>query len=477
MSDATSPAPLRLAPTMFREYDLRGRVPEIFPDAADELSDEGMRTLGKAFGTLMKERERQRVVVAHDLRTYSPRLAACFLEGLVTTGVDVTDIGLGLSPTLYFATLHLDCPAGVMITASHNPQGWSGLKMSLDYVQTMLRPDIERLQAIAESGHFATGQGTLQHVDLRAAYLDDLVKRVAPKRRLKVVLDPGNGTAAAFCVEAFERAGFDVVPLFCEPDPTFPNHFPNPSEVAARQAVAEAVEASGADLGLSFDGDGDRLGVQDHTGAFVNADRVLMLLARPILARHPGAPVVFDVKCTQALFDDIRAHGGTPVMWKTGHSWIKAKMRELEAPIAGERSGHLFLRDGFHGYDDGIFAGLKLAEYVAGEGRPLRDILAEAPQYVTSPEIHVDCADAVKYRVMDEVVAAFQQVWGDRVDTTNGARVTFDDGFCLVRPSSNLPELVLVFEGRDEAAMRRIKEDFRERLAAWPAIGRTWHNE
>ena len=244
MSDATSPAPLRLAPTMFREYDLRGRVPEIFPDAADELSDEGMRTLGKAFGTLMKERERQRVVVAHDLRTYSPRLAACFLEGLVTTGVDVTDIGLGLSPTLYFATLHLDCPAGVMITASHNPQGWSGLKMSLDYVQTMLRPDIERLQAIAESGHFATGQGTLQHVDLRAAYLDDLVKRVAPRRRLKVVLDPGNGTAAAFCVEAFERAGFDVVPLFCEPDPTFPNHFPNPSEVAARSRPPAPISGS-----------------------------------------------------------------------------------------------------------------------------------------------------------------------------------------------------------------------------------------
>ncbi len=467
----------RLARTLFREYDVRGRVPEVFPDAVDELSDAGMTTLGRAFGTLMRERGHGRVVVAHDLRTYSARLSARFLEGLLATGVEAIDLGLGLTPTLYFATLYLDCPAGVMITASHNPQGWSGLKMSLAGVQTMLRPDIERLAAIADAGRFAEGTGRLSRVDLRGAYIDDLVRRVGPARRLKVVLDPGNGTAAVFCVEAFERAGFDVVPLFCDPDPTFPNHFPNPSEVSARQALAEAVVASGADLGLSFDGDGDRLGVQDHTGRFINADRVLMLLARPILARHPGAPVVFDVKCTQALFDDVRAHGGVPVMWKTGHSWIKAKMRELNAPIAGERSGHLFLRDGFPGYDDGLYAGLKLAEVVANEGCSLADLLAAAPCYVTSPEIHVDCADAVKYRVMDQVVADFVATWGDRVDTTNGARVTFDDGFGLVRPSSNLPELVLVFEGRTDEAMRAIKEEFRARLTAFPEIGRTWHNE
>lgn len=470
-------APQRLEATLFREYDIRGRVPEYFPEAVRELSDDGMRTLGRAFGTFMQERGRDRVVVAHDLRTYSARLRDCFVEGLLATGADVIDIGCGLSPTLYFATLHLDCAAGVMITASHNPQGWSGLKMSVDYVSTLLRPDIERLKEIADAGAFATGQGTLTRQDLTEAYLHDLVHRIHPKRRLRIVLDPGNGTAALFCVQAFERAGFEVVPLFCEPDATFPNHFPNPSEVSARKAVAEAIVRTKADLGFSFDGDGDRLGVQDHTGTFINADRVLMLLARPVLARHPGAPIVFDVKCSQALVDDIRAHGGVPVMWKTGHSYIKAKMRELDAPIAGERSGHLFLKDGFHGYDDGLFAGLRLAEYLAGEDRNLAEILADAPRYVTSAEIHVDCADAVKYRVIEEVVAAFQAEWGDQVNTINGARVTFEDGWGLVRPSSNLPELVLVFEGRDEAAMQRIKALFRKRLAAWKDIGSTWHNE
>lgn len=467
----------QLAPTLFREYDLRGRVPEIFPDAANELSDENMHVLGQGFGTLLKERGLERVVLCHDLRHYSARLRDHFAAGLVSAGVHVVDIGCGLSPTLYFSQIHLDSPAGVMITASHNPQGWSGLKMSLNYVQTMLGPDIGRLKEICDSGAFATGEGRIEHYDIRAAYLDDMVSRVEIARPLKVVLDPGNGTAALFCVEAFERAGVEVVPLFCEPDADFPNHFPNPSEVSAREAISAKVEEVGADLGLSFDGDGDRLGVQDHEGNFINADLILMMLARPVLARMPGAPVVFDVKCTQALAEDVAAHGGRPVMWKTGHSYIKTKMVEEDAPIAGERSGHLFIRDGFHGYDDGLFAGLRLCEYVAAEGRPLAELLSEAPRYVTSPEIYIDCADDVKYEVMDRVVAAFKADFGERVNDINGARVTFEEGWGLVRPSSNLPHLVLVFEGRTEAAMTEVKTLFRERLSKYPEIGETWHNE
>ncbi len=466
-----------LKSTLFREYDVRGRVPEIFPDAGDELSDEGMHLLGRGFGTMALERGMDRVVVCHDLRHYSPRLRDHFAAGLAATGITVVDIGCGLSPTLYFAQIHLDSPAGVMITASHNPQGWSGLKMSLNYVQTLLKPEIDHLEGICRRGAFAAGEGRIETQDLSAAYLDDMVGRVEIKKPLKIVLDPGNGTAALFCVEAYRRAGVDVVPLFCEPDADFPNHFPNPSELSAREAIRAKVKETGADLGFSFDGDGDRLGVQDHLGNDVNADRVLMLLARPVLARNPGAPVVFDVKCSQALAEDIEAHGGRPVMWKTGHSYIKTKMVEEQAPIAGERSGHLFIRDGFHGYDDGLFAGLRLAEYVAAEGRPLSELLAEAPQYVTSAEIHVDCADEVKYEVMERVVAEFKEAFGERVNDINGARVTFDDGWGLVRPSSNLPELVLVFEGRTQEAMVRIKEQFRERLRAYPEIGTTWHNE
>jgi phosphomannomutase/phosphoglucomutase len=382
-----------------------------------------------------------------------------------------------LTPTLYFAQVHLDCPAGVMITASHNPQGWTGLKMAVNGVTTLLRPDIERLKAIADAGAFRAGTGRVEKTDLREAYLADLVGRVRLARKVKVVLDPGNGTAALFCEEAYRRAGAEVVCLFCDPDPTFPNHFPNPSEKSARTAIRRAVAEHRADLGLSFDGDGDRLGVQDERGQDVEADRVLMLLTRPVLARRKGATVVFDVKCSQALPEDIEAHGGRPLMWKTGHSWIKSKMAEVGAPIAGERSGHFFLKDGFHGYDDGLFAGLKLAEYVSQQEEPLSRILARAPQYVTSPEIHVDCPDEVKYRVMDRLLAEMKRDYPGRVIDINGARVTFPDGWGLVRPSSNLPELVLVFEGKTEAAMSRVKEEFRARLKRHPEIGTTWHNE
>ena len=468
---------MRLAPSLFREYDVRGRVPEVFPDATDELSDEGMRHLGRAFGTLARERGRDAAVLGHDLRTYSERLKDRFAEGMRDAGLRVLDIGCCLTPTLYFAQIHLKVRAGAMITASHNPQGWSGMKLATDYVTTLGPEDIRRLRELCEKGPLAKGPGSVERVDVRSAYLDDLVSRVHAPRRLKLVLDCGNGTAALFAPEAFARAGHDVVPLYCDPDPAFPHHFPNPSETANRLDVRAKVREVGADLGLSVDGDGDRLGVADERGEGVNADMVLLLLARQVLARRPGSSVVFDVKSTQALFEDVRAHGGVPVMWKTGHSHIKAKMKEVGAPIAGERSGHLFLAEGFHGFDDGVFAGLRLAEFVAEQGKPLTALLATAPRYVGSPEIHVDCPDDVKYGLVDRMTAELKAAFPGRVNEINGARVTFDDGWGLVRASSNLPELVLVFEGRDRAAMERIKAEFKRRLAAHPEAGTTWHNE
>jgi len=468
---------MKLARMLFREYDVRGRVPEVFPDAGAELSDEGMRHLGRAFGTLAAERGLDAVVVGYDLRTYSERLRDRFVEGLVAAGRRVEDIGCCLTPTLYFAQIHRKIRAGAMITASHNPQGWSGLKLATDYVTTLGSSDIRRLHAICDDGPLVSGTGSSTKVAIRDAYLDDMVTRVRPARRLKVVLDCGNGTASYFAPEAFRRAGFDVVPLYCDPDPTFPNHFPNPSETANRLAVRRKVVEVGADLGLSFDGDGDRLGVEDEKGQGVNADLILMLLARQVLARVPGAPIVFDVKCSQALIEDLVAHGGVPVMWKTGHSHIKAKMKETGAPLAGERSGHIFVKEGFHGYDDGVFAGLRLAEFVSQAGKPLSRLLAEAPHYETSPEIHVDCADDAKYGVVDLLTAELERDHPGRVNTVNGARVSYDDGWGLVRASSNLPELVLVFEGRTRPAMERIKAEFRRRLAAHPEIGATWHNE
>jgi phosphomannomutase/phosphoglucomutase len=468
---------MRLARTLFREYDVRGRVPEVFGEANDELSDEGVRLLGQAFGSIARERGRTACVVGHDLRTYSERLKDRFVEGVESAGLEVLDAGLCLTPTLYFAQIHLNCPAGAMITASHNPQGWSGMKLATDFVTTLGPDDIARLRVLCDDGPLASGVGRVRKVDVRNAYLRDVSSRVAPRRRLKLVLDCGNGTASHFAVAAFEGAGFEVVPLYCDPDPTFPNHFPNPSEEQNRKAIRAKVLETKADLGLSFDGDGDRLGVEDERGQGVNADLVLMLLARQVLVRQPGASVVFDVKCTQALVEDIAAHGGKPIMWKTGHSHIKAKMRETGAPIAGERSGHIFIKEGYHGFDDGIFAGLRLAEFVANEGRPLSKLLAEAPHYVTSPEIHVDCADEVKYQVVDRLLAELERAHPGKVNSINGARVSFADGWGLVRASSNMPELVLVFEGKTPEAMQRIKADFKARLARHPEVGAKWHNE
>lgn len=468
---------MRLSRTLFREYDVRGRVPEIFPDAKDELSDAGMTWLGRAFGALARERGRSRAVVGHDLRTYSARLKDRFVEGLSGAGLDVVDVGCCLTPTLYFAQIHLGVQAGAMITASHNPQGWSGMKLATEPVTTLGPDDIGRLRDLCDEASLPSGRGAVRRQDLREAYLSDLAGRVKPKRRLKVVLDCGNGTASYYAQEVYERAGFDVVPLFCDPDPAFPNHFPNPSETKNRLAVRAKVRETGADLGLSFDGDGDRVGVEDERGEGVNADLVLLLLARQVLARKPGSPVVFDVKCSQALVEDVAAHGGVPVMWKTGHSHIKAKMRETGAPIAGERSGHIFVKEGFYGFDDGLFAGLRLAEFVANEGKPLSALLATAPRYVTSPEIHADCPDEVKYAVVDRLVAEAKRDFPGRVNDVNGARVSFDDGWGLVRASSNLPELVLVFEGKTREAMDRIKAEFRRRLARHPEAAGPWHNE
>jgi phosphomannomutase/phosphoglucomutase len=468
---------MRLARTLFREYDVRGRVPEVFPDAKDELSDEGVTWLGRAFGALAKERGRSRAVVGHDLRTYSPRIKDRFVEGLAASGVDVVDVGCVLTPTLYFAQIHLGIQAGAMLTASHNPQGWSGMKLATEPVTTLGPDDIRRLRDLADQSSLPSGRGQVTKQDVKPAYVDDLASRVRPRRRLKVVLDCGNGTASLFAKDVYERAGFEVVPMFCDPDPTFPNHFPNPSETKNRLAIRAKVRETKADLGLSFDGDGDRVGVEDERGEGVNADLVLLLLARQVLAREPGASIVFDVKSTQALVEDVAAHGGVPVMWKTGHSHIKSKMREVNAPIAGERSGHIFVKEGFHGFDDGLFAGLRLAEFVANEGRSLSQLLATAPRYVTSPEIHVDCPDETKYALVDALVGELERDFPGRVNKVNGARVSFPDGWGLVRASSNLPELVLVFEGTTREAMERIKAEFRARLAKHPEASGPWHNE
>ncbi|MCH8334138.1 phosphomannomutase/phosphoglucomutase [Candidatus Sumerlaeota bacterium] len=462
--------------SMFREYDIRGRLAE------DELNLDSCERIIRGFAALLKKRGIKRSVVGFDNRKDSPAFADVTRRALSESGIEVLDIGLSLSPVVYFAQYHLESEGGVMVTASHNPDGWLGFKLAHGYSQTLGPKEIKELLAIIEKEDFVTGSGSVQRTDVRGAYLDDVVGRIklnpeAPPPR--IVIDCANGGAGVFAYELFQRLGCMTFQLYCDPDVTYPNYFPNPSDIKARKRLAEMVTHPyiKADIGLAFDGDGDRLGVQDENGEIVWSDKVLLLLAKGLLEKKKGAKVVFDVKCTQALPEEIQRLGGTPIMWKTGHSHVKSKMRETGAELAGERSGHIFFSEGYYGFDDGLFAGAKLLEYLSYRDESFSSVIASLPSYCTSPEIKAHCADDVKYGVVDRLVKKLKGQYGDRVIDINGARVVFDDGWGLVRASSNLPELVLIFEAKTEERMGEIREIFRQALAEHPEVSTRWEND
>lgn len=462
--------------SMFREYDIRGRLAE------DELNLDACDLIIRGFAAFLKKRGITRAVVGYDNRKDSPAFAEASKKALAESGLEVLDIGLALSPVAYFAQYHLKSEAAVMVTASHNPDGWLGFKLAHGYSMTLGPAEIKELYEIIEKKAFVTGNGSIKPVRVREAYLDAIVSRVKlnpAARAPRIVIDGGNGGAGVFAYELFQRLGCMTFQLYCDPDVTYPQYFPNPSDIKARKRLAEMVTHPyiQADLGMAFDGDGDRIGVEDENGANVWSDLILLLLAKGILEKKKGAKIVFDVKCSQALPEEISRLGGVPIMWKTGHSYVKAKMHEEDAALAGERSGHLFVSEGFYGFDDGLFAGAKLLEYLSYQSQPLSKVLQQLPQYVTSPEIKAHCADDVKYGIVDELVKEFKAEYGERVIDINGARVMLDGGWGLVRASSNLPELVLIFEGKTDKRMREIRQIFRERLARHPAISAHWEND
>lgn len=458
---------------MFREYDLRGRVAE------GELTDDSVRLIANAFGRLLLARGNDRVVVGYDNRPASPGFKDAAVSGLLAVGLEVVDIGLTISPALYFSQYHLESPAGVMITASHNPSDWCGMKLAHGYSRTLGPAEMRELYRLAAAGESGAGNGRRRSADTRDAYLERVTAGTRLERPLRVAVDCGNGGAGVFAYEALQRLGCLTFQLYCDPDDRYPHYFPNPSDLKARRRLRQIVTHPyiRADVGLAFDGDGDRIGVMDERGEDVWSDRVLILLARQVLQRRAGAAVVYDVKCTRGLEEEITARGGRPVMWKTGHSHIKAKLHETGAALAGERSGHIFYREGYYGFDDALFAGARLLEMLAASGETLSALVAGTPPYLTSPEIAAPCADDHKYRVVDALVADFKREFGARVNDINGARVDFGDGWGLVRASSNLPELVLIFEARTEARLREIRSLFRARLAACPEIDPAWRND
>ncbi|XOB40327.1 MAG: phosphomannomutase/phosphoglucomutase [Candidatus Nealsonbacteria bacterium] len=460
----------KLKKTMFREYDLRGRV------SKDELNKESCEIIGKGFGTFLRQRNVKEVIVGFDAREYSQRLKDALVSGIISTGVKVIEIGQVIVPIAYFAQRYLKVKGLAMVTASHNPNGWSGFKLGYDFETTLLPDDIKKLYQIILEEDFLEGTGDVKKESgIIQAYNNYLVKKINLKRDIKVVVNAGNGTAGPIVPLILKRAGCEVVEQYCDIDFTFPHHEPNPASLEALKALSSKVRETKADIGLGFDGDGDRLGMVDEKGGIIWPDRFMILLVRQVLKEKPGSSIVFDVKCSQALIEEIEKNKGNPVMWKTGHSYIKEKAKEVDAGLAGERSGHIFYRHGYYGYDDAVFASLKLLEYLTAQDKPLSEIMLETPQYFTSPAWQVDCADEVKYQVVERLTEELKKEYGsDKIIDISGARVKFDDGWGLVRASSNLPVLVLVFESKTKEGLKRIEDIFRQKLSQYPEIGKEW---
>jgi phosphomannomutase/phosphoglucomutase len=455
---------------MFREYDVRGRVSE------EELNARSAEWIGRGFGTFLARRNIEHMVVGYDSRFGSVEIKDGLVKGLRASGRNVVMVGMCLTPMMYWAQYRFKVHGGAMITGSHNPKGWNGLKLAAGLSSTLVANEIQELYELIAREDFVSGHGDYAEATIFDDYAADLVSRVKVKRALKIVIDTGNGTAGAFAPRIFRDAGLDVVEQFTDLDPDFPNHEPDPARTDTVEFLGKRVRAEKADLGLAFDGDGDRFGVVDEKGDVIWPDRYMILLARQVLERQPGGKIVFDVKCTQALEDDIRAHGGVPIMWKTGHSHIKAKLHAEKAALAGEMSGHVFFVENYYGFDDGIYSGLRFVEFVAARGEPLSRIMAGTPTYLSTPAIQVKCADEVKYDVVERLTADFKRDF-KRVVDINGARVVFDDGWGLVRASSNLPELVLRFEARTPERLAEIKQTFRRYLDRYPEADRHWENE
>ena len=461
-----APKPLNPAnPLIFREYDIRGI-------AERDLTDDVARAIGRAFADRMRERGKSRIAVGRDVRLSSPRIRTAVIEGLVERGAHVLDVGEGPTPALYFAVLHLGAEAGVMVTGSHNPIEYNGIKLS-EGISSLHGEEIQDIRKRVEAARPADARvprGRVEEAPIADAYLADLVARIRPSRRLRVVVDPGNGAASIPGPEFLRRIGCDVDAIFAEPDGRFPNHLPDPTVPELVRALADRVRATGADLGIGFDGDADRVGAVDEKGRLLFGDQLLGLYAGDVLGTHPGAPIVFEVKCSQGLVELVREKGGAPIMWKAGHSLIKAKMRETKAPLGGEMSGHMFFADEFPGYDDALYAAGRLVKLLADANRPLSTLVDALPQsrYVSTPELRLDCPDDRKFAIVDAVREHFRA--RHEVVDVDGARVQFGDGWGLIRASNTQPVLVVRFEARSRERLAEIAQEVYDVLARHPEV-------
>ena len=460
---AAAPPPvaaLSVDPSIFRAYDVRGVV-------GKTLTSDVAHALGQSIGSLMGEKGLREIVVGRDGRVSGPDLAGALADGLREAGIDVIDVGAVPTPVVYYAAYRFNTGCGVAVTGSHNPPDYNGFKIVVGG-ETLSEGAIQDLyRRIAGGTLSGGGGGALRQVDVAPDYVEKIISDVLAERRLKVVVDCGNGIPGALAPQVLEGVGCEVVPLYCDVDGTFPNHHPDPSDPHNLEDLILAVKQTGADLGLAFDGDGDRLGVVTRSGEIIYPDRLLMLFARDVLSRQPGATVIYDVKCTSHLKGQILDAGGSPLMWRTGHSLIKAKMRETGAELAGEMSGHFFFKERWYGFDDGIYAAARLLEILGGDlqGRSPEEIFATLPASVSTPELKIDLAEGEHYVFMDKLRQ--QADFGDAaLITIDGVRADWPDGWGLVRASNTTPVLVLRFEADNGLALKRIQQVFRRQLLA-----------
>jgi phosphomannomutase / phosphoglucomutase len=450
-------------PQIFREYDIRGIVGRDF-DAAD------VERIGLAFGTYVRQRGGKRLAVGRDHRLSSESFCRALTKGLQATGCDVVDVGLVPTPVLYFSIFHLNTDGGCMITASHNPSEYNGIKLCHGY-EALHGEEIQEVGRLAAQGSFVQGPSQRTEAEVLSPYLTYVTEQIHLRRPLRVVVDAGNGTSGLIIQDLLRRLGCEVYELFCEVDGTFPNHHPDPTVPENLADLIREVRVRQADVGLAFDGDSDRLGVIDERGEIIWGDRLLVLFAREILSRRPGAKVIFDVKCSQVLVDDIRQHGGVPLMWMTGHSLIKKKLYAEQAALAGEMSGHMFFADGYFGYDDALYAACRLLQIVDRANAPLSTLLADLPMTYSTPEIRVTCADEDKFGVVERLKSQVQQEAQVReLVTIDGARIIFADGWGLVRASNTQPALVLRFEATTHEGLEAIRTFVVEKLQRFPSV-------
>jgi phosphomannomutase/phosphoglucomutase len=441
---------MALAAGIFRQYDIRGVV-------GNDLTVPAAAAIGGAFAAyLARHRVTRPVAVGRDNRPSGDALRDALVGALTSSGVDVIDIGVVPTPLLYWSLSHLDVGAGIQITGSHNPPEYNGFKICRG-TESVHGEEIQELYRLSSAGVFPTGHGTVRTEHIIDRYIDDILKRTGTLTRPpRVVIDCGNGAGSLVAPKLFRKLLPDATCIFCESDGSFPNHHPDPTVVENLQPLIAEVTRGRYDFGVAFDGDADRIGLVGSTGEIIWGDYLLILYARDVLARTgTGQPIIFDVKCSQALPDAVAKAGGTPVMWKTGHSLIKGKMKELRAPIAGEMSGHMFFSESFYGHDDALYAAARLARIVSESGRRLEDLLADVPRFVSTPEIRIDCPDDRKFAIVDEAVRHYAR--DHEVVGVDGARVLFGDGWGLIRASNTQPVLVVRFEARTPERLAAIR--------------------